>query len=102
MDTGIGARAVRANLTLEEALDTARQTADTEEDQELRALTSRELEVLRLLARDMTDPQIAQELAVSRRTVQAHPRSIYSKLDAGSRLAAARWAEHDLGPAAAA
>jgi predicted ATPase/DNA-binding CsgD family transcriptional regulator len=96
------ARAEGAKLTLEQALDTARQTADTEQEEELRALTSRELEVLRLLARDMTDAQIAQELVLSRRTVHAHLRSIYSKLDVGSRLAAARWAyEHGLGPAAA-
>jgi ATP/maltotriose-dependent transcriptional regulator MalT len=97
------ARAEGAKLTVEEALDTARQTADTGKDQEMRALTSRELEVLRLLACDMTDAQIAQELVVSRRTVHAHLRSIYSKLDVGSRLAAARWAyDHDLGPATAA
>jgi ATP/maltotriose-dependent transcriptional regulator MalT len=97
------ARAEGSRLTVEEALDTARQTADTGEDQELEALTPRELEVLGLLARDMTDAQIAQELVLSRRTVHAHLRSIYTKLDVGSRLAAARWAyEHDLGPAAAA
>jgi non-specific serine/threonine protein kinase len=97
------ARAEGAKLTVEEALDTARHTADTEEDQELGALTPRELEVLRLLARDMTDAQIAQELVLSRRTVHAHLRSIYGKLDVGSRLAAARWAyDHALGPAAAA
>jgi non-specific serine/threonine protein kinase len=97
------ARAEGAKLTVEEALDTARHTADTKEDEELGALTPRELEVLRLLVRDLTDAQIAQELVVSRRTVHAHLRSIYSKLDVGSRLAAARWAyDHDLGPAAAA
>jgi non-specific serine/threonine protein kinase len=97
------ARAEGAKLTVEEALDTARQTADTGDDQELRALTARELEVLRLLTRDMTDAQIAQELVLSRRTVHAHLRSIYSKLDVGSRLAAARWAyDHGLGSTAAA
>jgi predicted ATPase/DNA-binding CsgD family transcriptional regulator len=97
------ARAEGAKLTVEQALDTARQTADTGEGQELRALTPRELEVLRLLARNMTDAQIAQELVLSRRTVHAHLRSIYSKLDVGSRLAAARWAyDHDPGPPAAA
>jgi DNA-binding NarL/FixJ family response regulator len=77
--------------------------ADTGEAQELGVLTAREREVLRLLAREMTDAQIAQELVVRRRTVHAHLRSIYSKLDVGSRLAAARWAyDHDLGPEAAA
>ena len=95
-----------AALTVEQALAAARRAATTAEagdEQELRALTSRELEVLRLLARDLTDAQIAQELVVSRRTVHAHLRSIYRKLDVRSRLAAARWAyEHSLQPEAAA
>jgi DNA-binding NarL/FixJ family response regulator len=96
------ARAEGAKLTVEEALDTAHQTVHREEHEDLGALTSRELEVLRLLTRDMTDAQIAQELVLSRRTVHAHLRTIYGKLDVGSRLAAARWAyEHGLGPAAA-
>ncbi len=101
-----GARAQGATLTVEQALDTAHRpdaTAEAGDDEQLRALTSRELEVLRLLTRDLTDAQIAQKLVVSRRTVHAHLRSIYRKLDVGSRLAAARWAyEHSLGPEAAA
>jgi predicted ATPase/DNA-binding CsgD family transcriptional regulator len=95
-----------AALTVEQALAAAQRAATAAEagdEQELRALTSRELEVLRLLARDLTDAQIAQELVVSRRTVHAHLRSIYRKLDVRSRLAAARWAyEHNLQPEAAA
>ena len=94
-----------AALTVEQALAAARPAATTAEagdEEELPALTSRELEVLRLLARDLTDAQIAQELVVSRRTVHAHLRSIYRKLDVRSRLAAARWAyEHSLQPEAA-
>jgi DNA-binding NarL/FixJ family response regulator len=50
----------------------------------------------------MTDEQAVHELVLTRRTVHAHLRSIYSQLDVGSRLAAARWAyEHGAGPAAA-
>jgi DNA-binding NarL/FixJ family response regulator len=57
----------------------------------------REAEVLRLLARGLTDAQIADDLVVSRRTVHAHLRAIYRKLDVGSRSAATRWAlEHGL------
>ncbi len=60
-------------------------------------LTAREAEVLRLLAQGLTDGQIADELVVSRRTVHAHLRAIYRKLDVGSRSAATRWAlEHGL------
>jgi len=54
------------------------------------ALTAREIEVLRLLAQDLSNPQIAERLVVSRRTVDAHLRSIYDKLDVKSRDAAIR------------
>ena len=60
-------------------------------------LTARELEVLRLLAQDLNNPQIAEHLVVSRRTVEAHLRSIYDKLGVRSRDAAIRFAlEHGL------
>jgi DNA-binding CsgD family transcriptional regulator len=60
-------------------------------------LTAREMEVLRLLARGLTNAQIAEELVVSLLTVKAHLRSIYSKLGVTSRSAATRYAlEHHL------
>jgi non-specific serine/threonine protein kinase len=54
------------------------------------ALTAREVEVLRLLAEELSNPQIAERLVVSRRTVDAHLRSIYDKLSVKSRDAAIR------------
>jgi predicted ATPase/DNA-binding CsgD family transcriptional regulator len=54
------------------------------------ALTEREHQVLRLLAQDLSNPQIAERLVVSRRTVDAHLRSIYDKLGVKSRDAAIR------------
>jgi len=54
------------------------------------SLTSRELEVLHLLTEEMSNPQIAERLVVSRRTVDAHLRSIYAKLGVKSRDAALR------------
>jgi predicted ATPase/DNA-binding CsgD family transcriptional regulator len=54
------------------------------------ALTGREIEVLRLLAQDLSNPQIAERLVVSRCTVDAHLRSIYDKLGVKSREAAIR------------
>jgi non-specific serine/threonine protein kinase len=60
-------------------------------------LSTRELEVLRLLVQDLSNPQIAERLVVSRRTVEAHLRSIYGKLGVKSRDAAVRYAtEHGL------
>jgi len=54
------------------------------------SLTAREIEVLRLLAQELSNPQIAEKVVVSRRTVDAHLRSIYDKLGVKSRDAAIR------------
>jgi predicted ATPase/DNA-binding CsgD family transcriptional regulator len=53
-------------------------------------LTGRELEVLRLVANGLTDPQVADRLYLSPRTVGFHLRSIYRKLGVPSRAAAAK------------
>lgn len=55
-------------------------------------LTAREIEVLQLVATGLTDAQVAQRLHVSTRTVNAHLRSIYSKLGVSSRSAVTRMA----------
>jgi DNA-binding CsgD family transcriptional regulator len=60
-------------------------------------LTSREVEVLGLVAEGLTNAQVAQRLFLSPRTVQRHLNSIYHKLGASSRTVATRFAiEHDL------
>jgi serine/threonine protein kinase/DNA-binding CsgD family transcriptional regulator len=51
-------------------------------------LTSRELEVLQLLARGLSNKQIARALAVTPRTVNFHLDNIYSKLGVSSRTEA--------------
>jgi LuxR family maltose regulon positive regulatory protein len=51
-------------------------------------LTDRELEVLRLMARGMTNREIAQKLVVASGTVKAHAASIYRKLDVHNRTQA--------------
>jgi len=55
-------------------------TAPTEREA-LAELTTRELEVLSLLAEGLTDRGIGQTLYVSAKTVEAHVRSIFRKLD---------------------
>ena len=60
-------------------------------------LTARETEVLALVADGCSDAEVAERLVVSLRTVHAHLRSIYRKLDVHSRSAATRYAlEHGL------
>lgn len=63
-----------------------------DDDTLMEALTVREAEVLSLLAEGMTNKDIAQALILSVRTVEAHLRSIYSKLGVTSRTEAALWA----------
>jgi two-component system, NarL family, response regulator LiaR len=55
-------------------------------------LTEREVEVLRLLAQGLTNKDIAQTLILSVRTIDAHLRSIFGKLNVRSRTEAALWA----------
>jgi LuxR family maltose regulon positive regulatory protein len=48
-------------------------------------ISDRELQVLRLLATDLSAPEIAQELVIAVSTVRSHIKHIYGKLDAHSR-----------------
>lgn len=60
-------------------------------------LTRRELEVLRLMARGLTNAQIAEQLMISYATVNSYLRSIYSKMGVSSRTSAMRYAiDHHL------
>lgn len=56
------------------------------------SLTEREQDVLDLLAKGMTNKDIAQTLILSVRTVEAHLGNIYGKLGVASRTEAALWA----------
>jgi RNA polymerase sigma factor (sigma-70 family) len=64
------------------------QSSDEVEDV-LDALTDRERQVLALVARGMTNKQIAAELTISTNTVKRHLRSIFQKLGTNTRAAAA-------------
>ena len=53
------------------------------------ALTRRERDVLRLLARGRSNDDIASELVLSVRTVESHVASIYAKIGVSGRTARA-------------
>lgn len=52
------------------------------------ALTDREIEVLRLVAKGLTNKVIGRELSISDRTVQGHLANIFGKLGVGTRTEA--------------
>ncbi|MDQ4119047.1 MAG: alpha/beta fold hydrolase [Actinomycetota bacterium] len=56
---------------------------------DLRALTGRELDVLRLVGQGRDNAEVARELALSVRTVERHLTSVYTKLGVGGRSARA-------------
>jgi LuxR family maltose regulon positive regulatory protein len=53
-------------------------------------LSQRELDVLRLLATDLSGPDIARQLVVSLNTVRTHTKNLYAKLGVTNRRAAVR------------
>ena len=61
-------------------------------DEDLDALTPREREVLRLIARGYTYREAAQELVLSARTIETHVSSVLRKLQMSNRRELARWA----------
>jgi DNA-binding NarL/FixJ family response regulator len=63
-----------------------------EEEHDGRRLTDRELEVLRLIARGMSNKDIGTELVISENTVRNHVRNILEKLQVRSRVEAAMYA----------
>ena len=56
--------------------------------EELESLTDREREVLELLARGMTNKEIAEDLVISTNTVKRHLKAIFEKLEIHTRSGA--------------
>ena len=67
------------------------------ENQDVHGLTTRELEILRVLATGKSNREIAAALVISDHTVRRHIQNIFAKLGVSSRAAATAFAvRHDL------
>jgi DNA-binding NarL/FixJ family response regulator len=60
-------------------------------DPELDQLTAREREVLRLIAWGYAYKEVARELVISPKTVEAHVSAVLHKLQLSSRYELSRW-----------
>jgi DNA-binding NarL/FixJ family response regulator len=65
---------------------------EAEADPELDQLTTREREVLRLIARGYLYKEVALELSISPKTVEAHVSAVLRKLQLSNRHELSRWA----------
>jgi len=56
------------------------------ENEKIASLTARELEVVRLIAKGLTNKDVASRLSITEKTVRNHLTVVYSKLELSSRL----------------
>lgn len=63
----------------------------------LEPLTAREREIADLVAAGRTNREVAEQLVLSAKTIEAHLRNIYAKLGVRSRVELARAVERDSG-----
>ena len=78
-------------MSAEQAVEYALEVPTTHEDASPAAragLTPRELEVLGLVARGMSNQQVAESLVLSKHTVHRHVTNAFDKLGVSSRAAA--------------
>ncbi len=88
---------LRARPTVERIASLQEGLSEAAKPRNPAGLTTREVDVLRLVAQGLTDAEVAERLFLSRRTVGTHLTSIYNKLGVSSRSAATRFAvEHGL------
>ena len=87
-------------MSLQEAIDlglnyvhTAIRTRSGEKSRTV--LTTREVGVTRLIARGLTNRQIAEHLVLSVRTVETHVSRVLSKMGFDSRGQLTAWAHHE-------
>jgi LuxR family maltose regulon positive regulatory protein len=86
--------AAQPSATLAPALHSGASAAiSSQQSSIVEPLSERELDVLKLLATELSGPEIADRLSVSLNTVRTHTKNIYSKLGVNSRRAAIRRAE---------
>jgi DNA-binding NarL/FixJ family response regulator len=88
---------IQPNMTMELVKEFNRVTLQEKDKSEEGSLTSREIEVLELIAEGMINKEIAKQLYISEKTVKNHVSNIFKKLNVSDRTQAAIYAfKHNL------
>lgn len=87
-----GQNYIQPNMTRELVKEFNRVTLNEKDRENGTGLTSRELEVLGLIAEGMLNKEIATKLCISEKTVKNHVSNIFKKLKVGDRTQAAIYA----------
>ena len=81
----------------EEVLEEMAKADGLKRDQQEAHLTGREIEIIRLIEKEMTNKQIAETLFLSERTVETHRKNIFRKTNTSSVIGLIKYAyEHKL------
>lgn len=68
------------------------QSSDKSNDDKKVTLTNREVEIIKMIAEDLSNQEIGEKLKISTRTVETHRRNIMQKLNLKSAVALVRYA----------
>ena len=81
----------------EEVLEEMTRAAERKKENEEVNLTVREIEIIRLIEKEMSNKQIAEKLFLSERTVETHRKNIFRKTNTASVIGLVKYAyEHKL------
>lgn len=80
------------NYFSDEVLEELARTAQRKKENEETHLTQREIEILRMMEKERTNKQIADELFISERTVETHRKNIFRKTGASSLVGLIKYA----------
>jgi DNA-binding NarL/FixJ family response regulator len=81
----------------DEVLEELRHTSKLKKENEEAHLTDREIEIVRLIEKELSNKQIADKLFISERTVETHRKNIFRKTGNNSVLGLIKYAyEHNL------
>ena len=81
----------------DEVIDELKRTSDRKKQNDEAHLTSREIEIIRLIEKEYNNKQIAEALFISERTVETHRKNIFRKTNTNSVIGLVKYAyEHRL------